>query len=324
MQAGHLNIDPSKLLYLAAIIEHGSIKSAAKALNVSQPSLSTSMSRLEAELGMQVLERSNSGVIPTSVGEILYCHARLIRDELGNAERTLLNLHTGSTSIRVGSLPSLASIIVPTALSRWREIHRDRDLQVVEAAQIDLLVGLLRHEYDFVIGNTELYGMQDGLRQRVLFRDQLLVIARTDHPLSNAEDLNWQTLVSYPWVCATARRSHSFLDLALKTAKVAPPDHVTVCGSVTLLKSVVMNSNHLAVLPAHAVREEVNDGKIRSLPISDPALDRNIAVFYREGFCLDDISRELVNMIEAVGQELCRRPDADVNGQEFLEKVAAA
>jgi DNA-binding transcriptional LysR family regulator len=321
MHSSHLNIDPKKLLYLAAIIENGSFKSAAKVLEVSQPALSTSMNRLEDELGMQVLERSATGVVPTKIGEVLYCHARLIRDEIGLAERALLNLHGGpSSSIRVGSLPSLASTIMPMALSRWRESHLDRDLQVVESPQIDLLIGLLRREFDFVIGFTECYDLEEGLRQRVLFRDQLLVIARSGHPLSTARDLTWEALIRYPWVCPTARRSHSILDAALKAAKLAPPEQMTVCGSVTLLKSLVIDSDHLAVLPAHAVREELADGRLCSLDISDPALDRNIAVFFRDGYQLDEASRDLVNLVEAVGQKLCRRPDSSTRAPAMLDQ----
>ncbi|WP_063844302.1 LysR family transcriptional regulator [Rhizobium ecuadorense] len=322
MTASNMNIDPRKLLYLASIIESGSFKSAAKAMDVSQPALSTSMSRLEAELGMQILFRSPSGVAPTAIGEVLYFHARLIRDAIELAERALLNVQgEHPLSIRIGSLPSLASTVMPMALSRWREAHADRDLQVVEAPQIDLLIGLLRGEFDFVFGFTECYDLEDGLRQRVLFRDKLLVIARAEHPLASAKELNWETLVRYPWVAPTARRAHSILAAALKIAKLPPPERMTVCGSVTLLKSLVIDSDHLAVLPAHAVRQELADGRLCSLAISDAALDRNIAVFFRDGYHLDEQSRDLVKLVESVGQELCRRSDALPREHAGLEDV---
>ncbi|KQS59445.1 LysR family transcriptional regulator [Rhizobium sp. Leaf371] len=316
MSGSNLNIDPRKLLYLASVIESGSLKSAARAMSLSQPALSTSMSRLEAELGMQVLVRGPTGVVPTAIGEVLYCHARLIRDAIELAERALLNVKgEHPLSIRIGSLPSLASTVMPMALSRWRETHPERDLQVVEAPQIDLLIGLLRGEFDFVFGFTECYDLEDGLRQRVLFRDKLLVIARSKHPLVAASDLNWKTLVRYPWVAPTARRAHSILAAALKIAKLPPPERMTVCGSVTLLKSLVTDSDHLAVLPAHAVRQELADGRLCSLAISDAALDRNIAVFFRDGYHLDEPSRDLVKLVESVGQDLCKRPDAILREQ---------
>jgi len=183
-------IDPKKLLYFAAIIEHGSLNRAAKSLDVSQPALSTSMDRLEAALGMQLLDRGPRGIVPTQYGEILYCHARLIREEVELARRDLLSARDGGVeAIRLGALPSLAGSIIPIALSRWRASYPEGDLQVVENAQIDLLTGLLRRDFDFVIGFTEVFDMLDGLRQQVLFRDLLCVIARPQHPLNGATDL---------------------------------------------------------------------------------------------------------------------------------------
>ena len=71
-----LDIDPRKLLYLATVIETGSLTRAARLLHVSQPALSTSMDRLEASVGVRLLERGPKGVVTTKHGDILYCYAR--------------------------------------------------------------------------------------------------------------------------------------------------------------------------------------------------------------------------------------------------------
>ena len=153
MKVPMFEIDPKKLLYFASVIEHGSLNKAAKVLGVSQPALSTSMDRLESEMGMQLLDRGPKGIVPTHYGEILYCHARLIREEVQLAKRDLLNALDGQTeSIRIGSLPSMASSIIPMALGRWRNLHPQGNLQVVESAQFDLLTGLLRRDVGEIHG----------------------------------------------------------------------------------------------------------------------------------------------------------------------------
>src|SRR3954463_6122998 len=75
-------MDPRKLVYLASVIEHGSFKRAAKHLLISQPALSASMDRLEGSVGLKLLDRGPVGVTPTALGEVVYTHARLIRDEI--------------------------------------------------------------------------------------------------------------------------------------------------------------------------------------------------------------------------------------------------
>ena len=304
-----IDIDPKKLLYFAAVIENGSLSRAAKVLKVSQPALSTSMDRLEAEMGMHLLDRGPGGIVATNYGEILYCHARLIREEVELARRGLLNAQQGQVeSIRIGSLPSMAGSIIPMALGRWRVMHPEGDLQVVENAQFDLLTGLLRRDFDFVVGFTEVFDMLDGLRQKVLFRDQLCVIVRHGHPLHDKPNLTWQDLVNHPWIAPTSRRSHTVLEHVMKTMNVGPPQQVTVCGSVSLLKSLVATSDYLALLPVHAASGELADGRLVALPFEDPVLSRNIAVFFREGYVMDQPRNDLVACVKECGLELSRSP----------------
>jgi DNA-binding transcriptional LysR family regulator len=307
-----MEIDPKKLLYFAVVIEQGSLNRAAKILGVSQPALSTSMDRLEAEVGMQLLQRGPQGILTTKSGDILFCHARLIREEIELAERDLVSARDDrSDSIRIGSLPSLASKIIPLALGRWRESHKEGHLQVIENAQIDLLIGLLRRDFDFVIGYTEMFDMLDGLRQRVLFRDTLCVIAGPNHPLRGSPSLTWEDLVQYPWISPTSRRTHTVLEHIVKTMKVPLPHQITVCGSVSLLKSLVAETDHLALLPAHAVREEIAEHRLFALPFEDAALNRDIAVFFREGYEMDQSRRDLVSCVAKIGIELCRDKNGD-------------
>ncbi len=298
-------IDPRKLLYFACVIELGSLNRAAKVLNLSQPALTTSMNRLETEMGMHLLDRGPSGVTPTALGEVLYCHARLIREEVALAKRDLLTARDlPQNLIRIGSLPSLAGSVIPMAMSRWRANHPEGELQVVENAQFDLLTGLLRRDFDFVIGFTEVFHMLDGLRQQVLFRDVLRVIARPGHPLLQIPDLSWHHLVQYPWISPTSRRSHTVLDHVMSTLNVGPPPKITVCGSVSLLKSLVAESDHLALLPAHAVTAEVSEGRLIALPFRDRVLHRAIAVFFRDGYQLDQTRKDLISCVKDAGLDL--------------------
>jgi DNA-binding transcriptional LysR family regulator len=64
-------------------------------------------------------------------------------------------------------------------------------LRITERIQIELLLGLIRGELDFIIAQTEWYGFIEGLKQRVLFRDRLHVIARPGHPALALEKVTW-------------------------------------------------------------------------------------------------------------------------------------
>ncbi len=275
-------MDPRKLIYLASIIEHGSFKKASTTLGISQPALSTSIDRLERSLGGRLLERSPMGVTPTPLGELIYAHARLIRDELQRARSRLNGQdHRNDGTIAMGTLPSLTPVIMPKAICQWRKDYPDPLLSITEKIQVDLLLGLIRGELDFIIAQTEWYGYIEGLKQRVLFRDRLHVIGRPGHPAFSQGKVSWSDLADYPWVIQMVGRHRTLLEKALSSEGAKMPGRLTECGSVSCLKAIVAGSDSLSMLPASAIGAEVSEGILRPLAMSDPLLNRDIAVIFR-------------------------------------------
>lgn len=299
-------MDPRKLLYFAAIVEHGSLAKAAKSLSISQPALTKSMNRLEDELGIKLLERRPTGITPTTSGELIYAHAKLIRTEMDLAGHRLRGKTDSSRVVTLGTLPSLASTVVPLAVAKWKVQHPRVLLRVVERKQIELLLGLLRGEFDFIVGQTEFFDVSvDGLKQRVLFRDQLSILAQAQHPLFQLDNLTWGDLAKYPWVCPMiAWPQRAMIESLVAQEGVEPPQQLVECGSIEFIKSLVASSDHLAMLPVHSVPTAVDDGKIKPLPFFVPAFKRNIAVIFRQNSPVDDSSLQLIESIGDVGSEL--------------------
>lgn len=300
-------LDPRKLLYFATIVEQGSLKKASTLLGLTQPALSHSLARLEDEAGHRLLERSAAGVRPTLLGSRLYAHARQIRGELRQVERLLHpeGLSTVQT-MRFGALPSLSAFIIPTALARWRPSYPDQALEVVQKVQIELLEALLVGELDFTFGVTDLYDLLEGLRQRVLFRERLFVIARAGHPLTEAQAPTWSDLRACRWIIPPAGGHKTILDIILEDEGLAPAPSSTISASLSMLKSLVMTGDDLALLPLHAVRDELAEGRMVRLNVTSPRLLRNIALFMRDGHQLRGEEAEFVECTRAVGLELAR------------------
>lgn len=298
-------MDPRKLLYFATVVEHGSFKKAAKHLSISQPALSTSMDRFERSLGERLLDRSPSGVSPTHAGEILYAHARLIREELSLAERRVAaHERQPEDMVVVGTLPSLIANIIPSAVCQWRTRNPDPTLRVIEKIQLELLISLVRGELDFIIAQTEWYGFMEGLRQRVLFRDRLYVLARPDHPAFEKDGVTLGDLARYPWVIQMIGRQRTLLERLLAQEQVEMPARLTECGSVNFLKTIVAGSDSLAMLPGSAVEADVHAGRLRPFDFNGPLFHRDIAVIYREESPLSPAGKDLVEAVATAGLKL--------------------
>ena len=263
------------------------------------------MDRLEEEVGVQLLLRGPTGVQTTLAGDIVYFHASIVRDEIQTMRRTLENgVETRSDSLRIGCLPSLSSSVIPRALDQWRTTFPDHGLRVVERVQIDLLSTLLRREIDVAFGVTDNYGLLDGLRQRVLYREYLGIVAQRDHPLFSKPNLEISDLIEFSWVIPPAGKFPTFLDQLLNSEGLTMTTQRIVCSSSSILKTMVAQGTHLALLPTHALGIDGADSTLSFLPVDWPQLHRSIAVFFRENYAMSEPEQKLIEQVQAQGQHI--------------------
>jgi DNA-binding transcriptional LysR family regulator len=303
-------MDPKKLLYMKSVVDHGSFSKAAKELQVSQPALSTSMKRLEASLGFKLLERGPMGVVPTTAGEMLYSRAWFIKDEMDIARHQIEGgEHEEKQNLTVGAIVSLVANVIPLAVCKWRESYPDTHLRIVENSHPDLIMGLLRTDLDFIIAFTGCSEIADGLKQRVLFRDRLVIFTRAKHPMTKITP-SWQDLSSYPWVSLlVGRQGPPMIEQIIASEGVRGPKQLTECMSVSFMKTVVEHSDHIGMLPNHVIEDEIAAGRLEPLEITSLSLNRNIAVFFRERTLLDEASRAFLDHVSETGARLSRNID---------------
>jgi DNA-binding transcriptional LysR family regulator len=142
------------LRYFVAVAEELHFRRAAARLHISQPPLSQQIRQLEAELGVQLLERSRRRVELTAAGEAFYARAREILGTVEDAARLTRRVDRGEVGrLSVGFVGSAVYSVLPEVLHAFREERGDVDLRLREltsAAQFEALesgridVGFLR------------------------------------------------------------------------------------------------------------------------------------------------------------------------------------
>jgi LysR family transcriptional regulator of abg operon len=189
----------TQLRDLLAVADAGSIRGAARALNISQPALTRSIRQLEADLHAQLLHRTGRGVVPTSSGKALLARARTIQSELRRAREEQAQLAGESAgSVAFGVVPQAAIHIVPPALAQFRREQPTTDVRIVDGLAHVLLPQLREGSLDFVIGSRPQGGLDSQLKFQPLFTNQIVVGARRGHPLRKARSL--RELVESQWV----------------------------------------------------------------------------------------------------------------------------
>ena len=143
-----------ELSAFVAVVEEGGMSAASRRLHVSQSALSQTVSALERELGVRLLERTSTGVRPTEAGTTLLVEARAVLARYHQAVRTMSSYSAESSGvIRLGIPLELAPEVLPTALAKFaaespraRVVpqHLSTAAQLIALRSDQLDVGLVR------------------------------------------------------------------------------------------------------------------------------------------------------------------------------------
>jgi DNA-binding transcriptional LysR family regulator len=270
-------MDARRLSYFACILEEGSITAAANRLRLSQPALTKAIKMLEQELGVILLDRSITGISPTTYGEALYGHAKAVLSELQRAQEEIATLRgIAGERFRIGTLPTLTGSVVAKAVIEVRRRFPDLQIRVQENFSAVLLRALRRRELDLALlysGNVE---DDHNFESQIIFRDRLKVVAGRNHPLGKQAVVTVADLANYPW-CSAMQGNWPLVQRMFKAAGVAtPPPCVDPGGAVQFLKTLVTDGEYLTLLPHHAMTAELERGELVVLPVQSISLEREI------------------------------------------------
>ena len=140
------------LRYFLAVVQEGNITNAAKRLHVTQPTLSRQLADLEKELGRQLYVRGHAGIEPTEHGVMLANYAESIIDLAEKAEADIsLPAKTVSGSVHIAAGETKAMRYLTRAMMLVREEYPGIDFQMYSGTTADLMDGLVRGQYDFML-----------------------------------------------------------------------------------------------------------------------------------------------------------------------------
>jgi LysR family transcriptional regulator, hydrogen peroxide-inducible genes activator len=142
-------METHQLRYFLAVTQTGRFTAAAKQCNVSQPSLSIQIAKLEDELGGPLFERGKKGIKLTSRGEMFLPRAKAILGEMESARKEVEAL-SGLTmgSVTLGCLPTTGAHVLPKILTAFRKSYPQISVQLKEESSPGLALNLEQGEVE--------------------------------------------------------------------------------------------------------------------------------------------------------------------------------
>lgn len=189
-----------QIKYFIEVAKREHVTEAAKALHVAQSAVSRQIFNLEEELGVDLFIREGRTVRLTKIGRIFLEHMERALHVIDDAKRVVEEYRDPEKgTIHIGFSASLASYILPTAISYFRREHPKVQFVFNEGAYSDLIDSVIRGEINMALLGP-LPQNQKKIKGTVLFTENIVALLHSSHPLASRASIKLTELRDEPFI----------------------------------------------------------------------------------------------------------------------------
>jgi LysR family hydrogen peroxide-inducible transcriptional activator len=291
-----------QLHYFVAVAEMGSFSRAAQRCNVSQPSLSQQIIKLEHELGQRLFERLGRSVMLTAAGHALLPQAQRILGDV-QAIRTSLadSVDAGRGRLAVGMIPTLAPFVLPPVLQEFRQRFPQAELEVIEQTTDRLLDLLIALELDVCVVSTPL--RRRLIEAEELFTERLLLALPAQHPLAQQPAVRAEQLRAEPFIALGEEHCLSDQVNAFCYEQQINPTVICRVTQLSTVRRCVGAGLGVALVPALLAQSE-SDGQCVYRPLERVQPRRTLVAAWHASRVRSPLSAAFAECVRAWGQTL--------------------
>ncbi|MEZ5898077.1 MAG: hydrogen peroxide-inducible genes activator [Hyphomicrobiaceae bacterium] len=300
------NITIKQLRYFHALAREQHFGRAAESCSVTQPALSMQIQELEGSLGMDLVERTRSGVKLTAKGEKIAERAqRILNDVKDLVDFAKQSAGVLSGTLRMGLIPSVAPYVLPPLLPLLKKKYADLELHIRETLTETLLHELVEGKLDVLL--LALPVKHADIETLELFEDRFV--------LAVPETLNMSGRVkATPELVKQERlllleEGHCLRDQALDYCSLKHVDTINTFGASSMSTIVEMVAAGLGItlLPELCITMEERGRDIKLMRFVDPEPSRTIGLVWRQSSPRAEDYRALGKLVLAAGQDTIKR-----------------
>ena len=285
-------METHQLRYFLAVTQTGRFTGAAKACNVSQPSLSLQIANLEQELGGPLFDRNRKGVKLTARGETFLPRVKSILDEMESARedaKALSGLSLGKVSL--GCMPTTGAHLLPPILTAFRKIHPKIQIQLKEESSPGLALDLQQGDLELALVDDA--GLRPGLEKQVLLTEGLALAFPARHPLAKKKELGLRQVADEPFILM--KPGHGFRQITLEYFRKAglEPKVIFESDGIETVQALVAAGLGISLVP----RMVADYPGVAYVELSQPAASRTLYLTWRKKAKLSPAAEALKKVI---------------------------
>ena len=299
-------MNTKQLYYVLTLAQEGSFSRAAEALNITQPSLSQYIKKIEKQIGLELFDRTNGDVRLTDAGCVYIEAGRKILDIEHRMENSFTDLSTYKTgSLIIGAAPYRAASMLPAIANAFKTLHPGMYLIVREGTTSELVEGMEHGEYDLALTllpiDERLFTWKKVMEEELVLAVprsyssiSAAVIPERKFPAIKVEELNRKPLVMLTETQYMQKQLNNLvIDYKIK------PTTAAVVKSLEAQIEFVKAGVGMALVPSGIERFCIESSVIFYSFI--PSLPkREVVVMWRKDRKLSKVAEELVSVIHSI------------------------
>lgn len=292
-----MNLD--YLRTFSAVVKLGSFSEVAKKLAISQPAVSFQIQKLERELGVRLIERTQKAITLTAAGRRLLHFAESVEEErehLGHDLDQLRDEVTGDLLIVASTIPG--EFLLPPLLAEFKALHPAVRAQVVVSDSFNVIDRV--RDITYGIGFCGIAPEGQDLESFKVAEDEIVLIVFPGHPFAERDEVSFAELEGEPFIfredtSGTQRSLETLLSQAgLNLSKFVPN---LVMSTTQAVVSAVEARGGIAFVSNLAIRKSLALGLVRQIRVNGLRLSRDFYCIYRKGGVVTRLLEEFIAFI---------------------------
>ena len=271
-----LNISHRQLQAFVCVAQSNTFAEASEKMCLSQPALSTSIKKMELQLGGRLFFRSTRKVELSPEGKLFLPAAIRLLNDWDDALADIHNVFAmGKGKLSIAAMPSFAVGLLPEIIKQFQLSSPNITISVADIVMESVLAGI-RHdrvELGFTFETEQL----EGIEFYPMFTDTFIAVLPLDHVLAQSSELSWQQLSAHAFVAMNRgsairgwiKQHMDVLGLSLNI--------VAEAGQLATLGQFVKHGLGISVVPG-LCREQMSDKGLCCLPIKNSGLVKRVGM----------------------------------------------
>lgn len=274
-----------------------SFSRAAEKLLRTQPAVSLAIQKLESDLQEKLIDRSGKDLLLTDAGRLVLEYAKRfenVEGELGNALTELRDNSAGRLTVGANESTTLYLL---TYIQRYRRLYPKVKVQVRRSLSSKIPSQLI--DGDLELGVTSFDPEDDRLLTHVIYTDHLAFVVSPKHRFASHKQIVITDLGMETFIAHNVLSPYRAVVLREFQRHKVPLNMDVEMPTVETIRKLVQANEGVAFLPRMCVEQEIDQGTLREIQVTEIQVERKIRLVYPARRALSHAAKAFLELVQA-------------------------